>query len=154
MKTFTRNKLFLLGAAALLITNGSVFATLWVRDRLVGPTPAEIAALRAAEEQAKLDAIYAKLPPLEPFKSKAKYLRSIGQAIEICENELHSKARGHKSWEINMLESNYDSSNELYKIFLAYETPASIKEPTKVYEVECEVSAEKHSIDAWRVFEK
>ena len=146
----SRKHLLLTGFIVLLLVNGSIFGTLYILAWLQGPTPEELAALREAEQQAALDAIYAQLPPLEPFKSKINYLRSIGEAIALCEDKLHESVSGRKSWEINMIESRYIQELELYKIFLNYQTPATIDMPMKGYEVACEVSGEKRTVESWK----
>ena len=123
-------------------------------DWLAGPSEEELAALAAAEEQAKKDAIYAKLEPLEPFQSKIEHLHSIGQAIAICETRLHEHIKIGKSWNVNMVTSRFVSAIDLYKIFMDYETTALPNKPAEGFDVECEVNAVTHVIDSWKVLPK
>ncbi|MGH1486147.1 MAG: hypothetical protein ACRBCI_07990 [Cellvibrionaceae bacterium] len=147
----SQKKLIIMGALLLLIVNGSIFGTIYVVDMLAGPSKEELLALREAEQRAALDSVYAKLPPLEEFKSKARYVHSMGQAIGLCENKLHQEVTERKSWEVNMIESRYLAHVEEYKIFIKYETAATQEKPQKKVEVECVVSGEKRSVEAWNI---
>ena len=140
----------IIGASVLLLVNGSVFGTIYVVDLLAGPSPEEIAALKAAEEKAVMDAIYAALPPLEEFKSKAKNIRAIGEAVLICEQKLKESVPQRKSWEVNMIESRFIAQQELYKIFLKYETVATVDAPKKAYDVACEVDGVTREVGLWK----
>ncbi len=143
-------RLFIIGFFAILLVNGSIFGTLYVVDLMAGPTPEELAALRKAEEDAALQAIYDKLPPLEEFTSKANYIKSIGEAIDICENKLHDSVKGQKSWEVNMIESRYLPERELYKIFIDYETVAKFDKPSERFKASCEVQGSDKMIALWK----
>jgi hypothetical protein len=147
----TRKQLILIGSLVLVIINGSIFGTIYIIDYLAGPSSEEIAEQQALEKQAAVEAIYAKLPPLEEFKSKANFLRSIGEAIAICENKLHEAVTLNKSWEVNMIESRYDREQEVYKIFMLYQTISTQDKPAQKNEVTCEVSAESKNIDVWNI---
>lgn len=146
----SRKRLILLGISLIVIINGSIFGTVYIVDWLQGPSSEELDALREAEEQAALDAIYASLPPLPEFKSKASYLHSIGEAISLCEDKLHASVSVGKSWEVNMIESRYVPAMELYKIFLEYETLTTVDHPAQRFKVTCEVSGEKKSVELWK----
>ena len=143
-------KLVAIGVLLLIIVNGSIFGTIYMVDLLAGPTPEELVALKKMEEKAALDAIYAELPPLEAFKSKAKYIHSISEAIDICEKNLRVTVPERKSWEVNMIESRHIRAQELYKIFIEYQTVATIDVPSKTYDVTCEVSGETREIGLWK----
>lgn len=147
----SRKRLFIIGALVILLVNASIIGTLFLIDWIEGPSPEELMALKIAEEKAALDAIYAKLPPLPEFKSKATNLRSIGEAIALCEDKLESAIPERKSWEVNMIESRYVPSTEVYKIFIDYETASSIDLEAKKFKVTCEVLSEKRSIEIWKV---
>ncbi|MFT6390207.1 MAG: hypothetical protein ACJAUP_003608 [Cellvibrionaceae bacterium] len=144
-------RLILIGVAVILLVNGSIFGTLFFVDWLNGPSPEELKKVREAEEAAALDFVYAKLPPLPEFKSKARNLRSIGEAISICESKLKESVKERKSWEVGMIESRYVPATEVYKIFLEYETSARIDSVSKAFNVTCEVSSETKLVDIWQV---
>lgn len=134
----------------IVLVNGSIFGTLFAVDWLNGPSPEELKQLQAAQEAAALEAVYAKLPPLPEFKSKAQNLRSIGEAIAICQAKLDESVKERKSWEVNTIESRYVPATEIYKIFLEYVTLASIENESKSFKVTCEVSGESRLIDIWK----
>lgn len=150
LSTMSRKQLFILGAVALLLVNGSIFGTLYIVDLIRGPSAKELAALEEAEAQAAREAIYAQLPPLEEFKSKANNLQSIGEAISICEDKLHDTVKQRKSWEVSMIESRYKPAVEMYLVIMTYQTIASKESESETYKVACEVSAESKVIDLWK----
>jgi hypothetical protein len=147
----TRKQLIMIGFLVLVLINGSIFGTVFLLDYLSGPSAEEIAAIEEAERQAAIQAIYAKLPPLEEFKSKADFIHSIGEAISICENKLNEAVTKNKSWQVNMIESRYDGQQEVYKIFMLYQTISGLDAPQEVKEVACEVSGETKNIDLWKI---
>jgi len=146
----SRKRLIISGIVVILLVNGSIFGTLFLIDWMQGPSPEELKAMREAEKAAALEAVYAKLPPLPEFKSKSTYLRSIGEAISICEAKLNTDVPEKKSWEVNMIESRYVPSTEIYKIFLEYQTLASVRQASKTFKVTCEVSGEKKVVEIWK----
>ncbi|MEO0442276.1 MAG: hypothetical protein AAFZ92_00840 [Pseudomonadota bacterium] len=146
----SRKSLLIIGISALLLVNGSILGTLHIVEILKGPSEEELAALKAAEKKASLDAIYANLEPLETFKSKKNHLRSIGEAIGFCEKKLHQTVKVRKSWDANMIESRFVPSDDLYKIFLYYETVATASSPAQTFEVTCEVSGETGEVSLWK----
>ena len=119
-------KTIIFGVTLLLCINGSVFGFLFLKEWLREPTAEELEAQKERDRQAQMAAIYAKLPPLEEFKSKKDYLRSMSEAIHLCESELHRRVTQPKSWEVNMIESRYKPKDEMYLIFLSYETAATV----------------------------
>jgi len=146
----SRKRLIISGIVVILLVNGSIFGTLFLVDWLQGPSPEELKAMREAEEAAALEAVYAKLPPLPEFKSKVTYIRTMGEAISICETKLNTAVPERKSWEVNMIESRYIQSSEVYKIFLKYQTLATINQESKTFKVTCEVSGEKKMVEIWK----
>lgn len=146
----SRKRLIISGIVVILLVNGSIFGTLFFVDWLQGPSSEELKAIREAEEAAALEAVYAKLPPLPEFKSKATYLRSIGEAISLCETKLNTEVPERKSWEVNMIESRHVPSSEIYKIFLKYQTLATVSQESKTFKVTCEVSGEKKLVEIWK----
>lgn len=143
-------QLIIYGVTTVVLVNTSIFGTLYIIDWLNGPSAEELRALKEAEEKAALEAVYAKLPPLPEFKSKAQYLLTIGEAIAICENKLNETVKTGKSWEVNMIESRYVPATEIYKIFLKYATLATREQESKSFKVTCEVSGEKKVVDIWK----
>ncbi len=147
----SRKQLLFMGVSVVLLVNGSVFATLYLIDWMRGPSEQEIAAQKQAQLDAAKAAVYAKLPPLEAFKSKANNLRSIGEAITLCENKLHEAVKTPKSWQVNMVESRYKPSTEMYLIIMEYQTIATQDQPPAAAKVTCEVSGEKKAIELWKL---
>jgi len=143
-------RLIITGVAVILLVNGTIFGMLFIVDWWNGPSPEELKQAREAEEAAALAVVYAKLAPLPDFKSKAKNLRSIGEAISICESRLKESVKERKSWEVSMIESRYVPATEVYKIFLEYKTLNSIDSESKSFKVTCEVSGESKIIDIWK----
>jgi hypothetical protein len=146
-------RLILFGIAILVSVNGTVFGTLYVIEWLKGPTEDELKEQRLALERAALDKVYASLPPLEPFKSKANYLQTMGEAIGLCEAKLSEEVKEQKSWVINFNDNRYIAEQELYKIFLEYETVSKLDHPVQRFEITCEVSAEERAVTLWRADE-
>lgn len=135
---------------ALVLINASIFGTLWLIEHLREPTAQELYDLKQAEVKAEQEAIYASFEPLDT-KSRIGYLRDIGQAIEICEDRLHSVKASGKSWQVNMIESKYVDVQEKFYIFLRYFTPATPDQAAEAFEVTCEVLAENGNIENWKV---
>jgi|GEM_PF-1918941 len=140
----TPKKLLLIGIALVVLVNGSIFGTLLVAGVIGGGDSATDAETVEPESEKE------PLPAPEPFKSKANYIRSIGEAMTICEQRLHESVKVPKSSSINTVESRYEPSQEVYKIFLVYETISRMSEPAKSFNVICEVSAERKTIDLWK----
>lgn len=134
--------------ATLLVVNASIFGTLWLLDYLAGPSKQELYNLRQAEVQTAQQALYDKLEPLET-KSRIGYLSNIGQAIEICENKLHSVQPEGKSWQIK-IDSKYVESQEKFYVFMEYHTLAKKDKPSEAFDVTCEVLAESGNIENWK----
>lgn len=141
-------KLIILLIATLLIVNASIFGTLWLIDYLEGPSKQELYDLRQAEVQAAQQSLYDKLDPLDK-KSRLGYLSNIGQAIEICENKLHSVQAEGKSWQVK-IDSKYVAAQEKYYIFMEYHTLARKDKPSEAFDVSCEVLAENGNIENWK----
>jgi len=95
--------------------------------------------------------IYDQLPPIEEFKSKASYIRSIGEAASLCEERLQQVVTEPFSSEVNMIESRYLEKSELYKIYIYYETAALPNKPSETLKVSCVVSGEKRIIEVWKI---
>jgi hypothetical protein len=147
-------KLLCIGSfVILLFVNGLVLGTLYFSGVIWQPTAEAIEAARLAEEkekQAAEDAIkYAHLEPLPGFKSRANYVASMGEAISICEKMLHEKEPGKKSWAINYIESRFLPAEELYKVFLDYETIVSMDEEPKIMKVTCDVEEATKMVSNW-----
>ncbi len=152
-KTLTPKKLTIIGILALLVVNAASFGILyWISDNPV-LSEAELVDLKNDKATASLETIYAELEPLPEFKSRRHYLRSIGEAVVLCEERLHSAVTLHKSWQVNMLQSRHVVSEELYRIFMDYQTAASLEQPSQVYRVICEVSEEQRKVVTWKVDE-
>ena len=141
-------KLILIIFLTLLLVNASIFGTLWLIDYLAGPSQQELFEQRQAAVAAEQQAIYDQLEPLDT-KSRIGYLSSMGQAIDICENKLHSVKAEGKSWLIKQ-DSKYVDSQEKFYIFLEYHTLALKDKPSEVFEVTCEVLAENGNIENWK----
>jgi len=141
-------KLIIMIVVTLVVVNASIFGTLWLLDHLAGPSKQELYDLRQAEVQTAQQALYEKLDPLDT-KSRVDYLSNIGQAIDICENKLHAVQPEGKSWQIK-IDSKYVSDQEKYYIFMEYHTLAKKDEPSKAFEVTCEVLAESGNIENWK----
>lgn len=150
----SKKQLIIIGVSLLVIVNGSIFGTLYLVELFRGPTAEEIAAQKEAELQAVKDAIYAGLEPVAEFKSKVNYIKSIGEAVGICENKLQDTVTQPKSWEVNMIESRYLREQELYKIFLLYQTASTATQESQLFKVLCEVSGETRIVELWKATPK
>ncbi len=74
----------------------------------------------------------------------------MGEAIQMCEEELHRKETTRKTWSVNYVESRYISEKELYLIFIDYETvPGSAGGEPKIMKATCDVDEENKVIAAW-----
>lgn len=144
-------KFLLIAAAILIVINTSIFGTLYIVDLMAGPTPSELAELKKAEQLAAKQLIYDQLPPLKEFKSKANYIRSIGEAASLCEERLQQVVIEPFSSEVNMIESRYLEKSELYKIYIYYETVALPSKPSEALKASCVVSGEKRVIEVWKI---
>ena len=147
-------KLLLISIASLIILlNASIFGTLYFAGIIGQPSEEELAALKAEQDAAAEAAKYAHLEPLEGFtsKSKAGYIRSMGEAVDICENRLREKVPSRKSWAVNYIESRHLTNKEIYIIFIDFETVSSATESSKKVKVTCEVSEATKKIENWKL---
>ncbi len=149
----SRKSFFIGGGLFILIINVSVFATLYLSGVIFQPSAQEIEAERLAQEEAanalKEAERYANLEPLPEFKSKANYVRSMGQAIQMCEAVLHEKEPSSKTWAVNYVESRYLPNKETYLVFIDYETIALSGAEPKVMKATCEVSESENTVASW-----
>jgi hypothetical protein len=138
---------------ALFVVNGAIVGVLYRRGIIWQPSVEELDADRREQKKIKkaaADALkYAHLEPLPEFKSRAKYVASMGEAISICEKRLHEKEPGRKSWAINYIESRFTPSMALYKVFIDYETIVPLGEDPIIMKVTCEVDETTKLIANW-----
>ena len=150
----SRKLLFTSIGVFILLLNGAVFGTLYMTGVIWQPSAEEIEEQRLAEEallkEAEDTARYAHLEPLPEFKSRVGYVASISEAISICETALHEKVPARKSWAVNYIESRFLPAQELYKIFLDFETIAALGEEVKKKKVTCEVEEATKNIANWK----
>lgn len=150
----SRKFLLMSSGIFLLLLNGAVLGTLYVAGVIWQPSAEEIEEQRLAEEallkEAEEAARYAHLEPLPEFKSKAGYVANISEAISICEAALHEKIQGRKSWAVNYIESRFLPAQELYKIFIDFETIAALGEEVKRKKAICEVEEVTKNISNWK----
>ena len=143
-KYMTSKKILILSAVILIVINASILGTLYATGILGAeepePEPVGNPNIAAVPEQT----------PLSSFKSKAKHVRTIGEAISICEKRLNSSVKEQKSWSVDAVESRYNSSEELYKIFLEYQTIARLNKPAVAFNVFCEVDPSSKAITTWK----
>lgn len=147
-------KFLFLAIGVLVLINASIFGTLTIVDLMAGPSADEIAQLKKAEQLVAKQRIYDQLPPIEVFKSKASYIRSIGEAALLCGTRLKEVVTIPFSYEVNMIESRYSEKAELYKIYIYYETAASAIQAGEKFKANCVVSSEKRVIEIWRIDSK
>ncbi len=145
----SRKQLFIAAGVFLLLINGSILGTLYFAGIIGQPSQEELLALKAEEEAAANALKYAHLEPLAEFKSKADYVANMGEAISICEAELHIKELATKSWAVNHIESRYVASTEMYMVFIDYETVVGIGETPKAIKVTCEVEEATKLVANW-----
>lgn len=140
----TLSKILILACSSIVIINASVLGTLFGTGFFdEHDDSAEEPAVETAE-----------LPPLDPFVFKSGYVRSIGDAIGICENRLHDSVSQQKSWSVDSIESRYNTNDEYYSVFMEYETVAKLDQPSSAFEVTCEVDAKSHAITNWKALPK
>ncbi len=147
-------KFLLVAICALIAINVSIFGTLYIVDLMAAPTADELAELKKAEQLAAKQRIYDQLPPIEEFKSKANYIRSIGEAASLCDERLQQAVTVPFSSEVNMIESRYLEKSELYKIYIYYETVALPNKPSEAFKANCVVSGEKRVVEVWSIAPK
>ena len=150
----SRKLLIIISVAALLIINGIIIAVLYFSGLIFQPSAEELEAVRLAEEEAQRvaeeTARYAHLEPLPEFKSKASYVASMSEAVDICEKILQEKEPGRKSWAVNYIESRHLPDKELYMVFLDYETIVPLGEEPKIMKVTCEVIESTKTVENWK----
>ena len=150
----SRKLLLVCSIGVILVVNTVLLGSLYLGGVIFQPTAAELEAQRIADEKAKkamADAIkYAHLEPLPEFKSKANYVASMGEAVDICERKLHDFERSIKSWAVNYIESRYLPEKELYLIFIDYQTIPLTGEEPKVMKATCDVDEAKKEVAAWK----
>ena len=152
--SISRKKLLTVGAATVVVMNALIVGTLYFAGVIFQPSQEELEAQRLAEEEAKKEAEmaakYAHLEPLPEFKSKAKYVSSMGEAVDICERKLNDTEPGRKSWAVNYIESRHLPHKELYLIFIDYETIGSVNKEPKMMKATCDVDEAKKEVAAWK----
>jgi hypothetical protein len=150
----SRKGLFISVLGFVVLLNSAVLGTLYMAGIIWQPSVQELEAIRLAEEALQKEADqaikYAHLEPLPEFKSKANYVKSMGEAINICETALHEKVPVRKSWAVNHIESRFLPHIEQYKVFLDYETIAVKGEEIKKKKVTCEVEEATKIISNWK----
>ncbi len=150
----SRKSLIITLVTCIIFVNSAVVLGLYVTGHIFQPTAEEIEAQRLAEEKARKEAEaaikYAHLEPLPEFKSRIGYVASMGEAIGICEELLHTKEKSRKSWAINYIESRYVEPLELYKVFIDYETIVPAGQEAKKMKVTCEVEEPTKVVSNWK----
>jgi len=150
----SRKLLVIASVAVLFLVNGSIITVLYLSGVIFQPSAEELEIVRLAEEEAKRAAEeiarYEHLEPLPEFKSKAGYVTSMSEAVDICETMLQEKEPGRKSWAVNYIDSRYLSERELYIVFLDYETIVPLGEEPKVMKATCEVIESTKKIENWK----
>ncbi|TQV82435.1 hypothetical protein FKG94_06730 [Exilibacterium tricleocarpae] len=80
------------------------------------------------------------------------YLRQISEAMSICEDKfLTATSSIRKSYEFKDSESHFSAAEELYRVFIEYETLWEPNSPPKGFSVVCEVSAVTRAIASYKV---
>lgn len=150
----SRKALLGMVAVFILVLNAAVLGSLYLAGIIWQPTEAELEAIRLAEEEAKkaaeLEARYSHLEPLPEPVSRVGYVRSLGEAVTICENTLQTKEKARKSWSVNYIESRYVDAIGLYKIFIDYETIPPAGQEKKYMKVTCEVEEATKVVSNWK----
>lgn len=149
----SRKSLIIMGVVVIAVLNTVTMGSLYFLGVIWQPSQEELDAQQRAldeAEKAQADAIkYAHLEPLPEFKSRVGYVKSMGEAIHLCETTLNEKETAPKSWAVNYVESRYLPAKEIYMIFIDYETVVPAGQDAKIMKVTCDVDETSKAIVNW-----
>ena len=151
-----KKELLLVAVATVLVVNLSIAGTLLASGYFAGE---EEAAEHAPQQEVEADSDAeaaadgaAGQGPAEPKPSAAEYLHSMAEAMYICEDKfLASTAGVNKSYEFKHSESYFSEEDEIYRIFIEFETIGKPGMPAQASSVMCDVSAPKRTVAGYKV---
>ena len=123
-----RKKLLLVALVAILLTNGSIIGTLFVKGYLSDKNRPEQEPIASASEPGDR-------PP-------TPVLHSMSQAMLVCVDKLMNHNKGKNiAFDINTVASRFLEEELSYTIFIDTNTPSRVGAPQEIAEVICEVDA-------------
>lgn len=152
-----KKEVLIVAAAAVVLSNLAIVGTLMAKGFFDSGAPdsAEIVAAEESPPEVETPAEENTDPaadPNVPKPSPADYVHHMAEAMYICEEKfLASTANIRKSYEFKHSESRFSQEDEIYHVFLEYETVWQPDNPAKAFSVVCEVSAPKRAIAAYKV---
>ena len=156
-----KKEVVIVAACAFVLSNLAIVGTLMAKGHFDSgePEPVEVAEVEEEPQDTETPPEENTDPNTDPNAdpnaakpSPADYVHHMAEAMYICEEKfLTSTANIRKSYEFKHSESHFSEEEELYRVFIEYETVGEPANPALGFSVVCEVSAPKRAIASYKV---